>query len=330
MTAAIAPVIAVEDLSVRFATDQGEVEAVDAASFDVRPGEVLGLVGESGSGKSVTATALLRLIRKPGRIASGRITFGGRDLCRLDEDALARIRGAEIAMVFQTPRTALNPLIPVGEQVARLYVLHAGLGKAESRRRAIEMLQLVGIPEPERRARQYPHQFSGGMCQRVMIAMALATSPKLLIADEPTTGLDVSTAARILELLRELGRRTGASIVLITHDLGVVAQTCHRVAVMHAGQIVEIAPVRGLFAHPAHPYTRALVRSIPRVDRAITMEPIPGAVPSLLNAPPGCRYAGRCPWVEARCREVRPAMTEVGLDHRVACFAVEDGRARPV
>ncbi|MFO1080435.1 MAG: ABC transporter ATP-binding protein [Reyranellaceae bacterium] len=330
MTSALAPVIAVEDLSVRFATDHGEVEAVDAASFDVRPGEVLGLVGESGSGKSVTATALLQLIRKPGRIASGRVVFGGRDLCRLDEAALARIRGAEIAMVFQTPRTALNPLIPVGEQVARLYLLHAGLSKTESRRRAVEMLRLVGIPEPERRARQYPHQFSGGMCQRVMIAMALATSPKLLIADEPTTGLDVSTAARILELLRELGQRTGASIVLITHDLGVVAQTCHRVAVMHAGQIVEIAPVRALFAQPAHPYTRALVRSIPRVDRAITMEPIPGSVPSLLNAPPGCRYAGRCPWVEAQCRQFRPALTEIAPDHAAACFAVEDGRARPV
>ena len=323
-------VIEVRDLSVGFATDYGEVEAVDEVSFEVREGEVLGLVGESGSGKSVTATAILRLIRKPGRLTQGSIMLGGRDLCRLNEDELQQIRGTEIALISQTPRTALNPLLTVGQQVARMFVLHAGLTKAESRKRAIEMLALVGIPEPERRARQYAHQFSGGMCQRVMIAMALATRPRLLIADEPTTGLDVSTAARILDLLRELGRETGASILLITHDLGVVATTCHRVAVMHAGQVVEVAPVRALFRHPAHPYTRALVRSIPRVDREITMEPIPGAVPSLLNAPAGCRYADRCPWVEERCRRQKPAMTEIAPEHFVACFAVEDGRAAPV
>ena len=323
-------VVEVRDLSVGFATDYGEVEAVDEVSFEVREGEILGLVGESGSGKSVTATAILRLIRKPGRLTQGSIMLGGRDLCRLNEDELQQIRGTEIAMISQTPRTALNPLLTVGQQVARLFVLHAGLTKAESRKRAIEMLALVGIPEPERRARQYAHQFSGGMCQRVMIAMALATRPRLLIADEPTTGLDVSTAARILDLLRELGRETGASILLITHDLGVVATTCHRVAVMHAGQVVEVAPVRALFRHPAHPYTRALVRSIPRVDREITMEPIPGAVPSLLNAPAGCRYADRCPWVEERCRRQKPAMTEIAPEHFVACFAVEDGRAAPV
>ena len=323
-------VVEVRDLSVGFATDYGEVEAVDEVSFEVREGEILGLVGESGSGKSVTATAILRLIRKPGRLTQGSIMLGGRDLCRLNEDELQQIRGTEIALISQTPRTALNPLLTVGQQVARMFVLHAGLTKAESRKRAIEMLALVGIPEPERRARQYAHQFSGGMCQRVMIAMALATRPRLLIADEPTTGLDVSTAARILDLLRELGRETGASILLITHDLGVVATTCHRVAVMHAGQVVEVAPVRALFRHPAHPYTRALVRSIPRVDREITMEPIPGAVPSLLNAPAGCRYADRCPWVEERCRRQKPAMTEIAPEHFVACFAVEDGRAAPV
>jgi oligopeptide/dipeptide ABC transporter ATP-binding protein len=323
-------VVEVRELSVGFATDYGEVEAVDEVSFEVREGEILGLVGESGSGKSVTATAILRLIRKPGRLTQGSIMLGGRDLCRLGEDELQQIRGTEVAMISQTPRTALNPLLTVGQQVARLFVLHAGLSKAESRKRAIEMLALVGIPEAQRRARQYAHQFSGGMCQRVMIAMALATRPRLLIADEPTTGLDVSTAARILDLLRELGRQTGASILLITHDLGVVATTCHRVAVMHAGQVVEVAPVRALFRHPAHPYTRALVRSIPRVDREITMEPIPGAVPSLLNAPPGCRYAERCPWVEERCRRLKPGMTEIAPEHFVACFAVEDGRANPV
>jgi oligopeptide/dipeptide ABC transporter ATP-binding protein len=320
-------VIAVEDLAVHFATDHGEVEAVDGASFEVRAGEILGLVGESGSGKSVTATAILQLIRKPGRRVRGRIVFEGRDLCDLGEAELGHIRGAQIAMVAQTPRTSLNPLLTVGEQVARLFALHAGLSKAESRRRAIDMLRLVGIPEPERRVRQYAHQFSGGMCQRVMIAMALATSPRLLIADEPTTGLDVSTAARILDLLRDLGARTGASILLITHDLGVVAETCRRVAVMHAGQVVEVAPVRSLFARPSHPYTRALVASIPRIDRVIRMEPVPGAVPSLLNAPPGCRYAGRCPWVEERCRQTKPRMMEIAVDHFVACYAVEDGRA---
>jgi len=320
-------VLEVRDVSVRFATDFGEVDAVDGASFEVREGEILGLVGESGSGKSVTATAILRLIRKPGRLAGGSIVLGGRDLARLDEEELQKIRGTEIAMISQTPRTALNPLITVGQQVARLFTLHAGLPRAEARRRAIEMLAMVGIPEPERRARQYAHQFSGGMCQRVMIAMALATSPRLLIADEPTTGLDVSTAARILDLLRELGARTGASILLITHDLGVVATTCHRVAVMHAGQVVEVAPVRALFRRPAHPYTRALVGSIPRIDREIVMEPIPGAVPSLLNVAAGCRYAGRCPWVEARCRRLKPGMTGIGSGHSVACFAVEDGRA---
>ncbi len=323
-------VVEVRDVSVGFATDLGEVKAVDGASFEVREGEILGLVGESGSGKSVTATAILRLIRKPGRLTGGSIMLGGRDLARLGEEELQKVRGTEIAMISQTPRTALNPLITVGQLVARLFVLHAGLSQSRAQQRAIEMLTVVGIPEPERRAKQYAHQFSGGMCQRVMIAMALATSPRLLIADEPTTGLDVSTAARILDLLRELGHRTGASILLITHDLGVVATTCHRVAVMHAGQIVEVAPVRALFARPAHPYTRALVRSIPRIDREITMEPIPGAVPSLLNPPAGCRYAGRCPWVEERCRSVKPGMTEIAPDHFVACFAVEDGRAAPL
>ena len=320
-------VIEVRDLSVRFATDHGEVAAVDGASFAVRPGEILGLVGESGSGKSVTATAILGLLRRPGRLTAGSIVLGGRELTTLGQQELQKIRGVEVALISQTPRTALNPLITVGQQVARLFTIHSGIGKAQARRRAIEMLTLVGIPEPERRARQYAHQFSGGMCQRVMIAMALATSPRLLIADEPTTGLDVSTAARILDLLRELCGRTGASILLITHDLGVVAQTCHRVAVMHAGQVVEVAPVRALFAHPAHPYTRALVHSIPRTDRTVVMEPIPGAVPSLLNVAPGCRYAARCPWVEARCRVEKPGITEIAPDHHVACFAVEDGRA---
>jgi oligopeptide/dipeptide ABC transporter ATP-binding protein len=318
----------IADLTVDFATDEGVVAAVDAASLAMHAGEILGLVGESGSGKSVTSLAILRLIRPPGRIVRGAIRFDGADLLTLPEEEMRRIRGARIAMIPQNPRTALNPVIPVGRQIARLFRLHAGLDGAAARRRTIEMLHLVGIAEPERRARQYAHQLSGGMCQRIMIAMALAASPQLLIADEPTTGLDVSIAARILDLLRDLRPKIGAAILLITHDLGVVAETCDRVAVMHAGQIVEVAPVRALFHAPLHPYTRALVRSIPRIDRDVAMEPIPGSVPSLLRAAPGCRYAQRCPLVTDKCRSIAPRMMPVEPDHAVACFAVEDARAR--
>jgi oligopeptide/dipeptide ABC transporter ATP-binding protein len=236
--------------------------------------------------------------------------------------------GAGIAMVWQNPRTALNPVLPVGKQIARLFTLHQGASAVEARALALEMLERVGIPEPARRYGQYAHQLSGGMCQRVMIAMALATRPRLLIADEPTTGLDVLIAARIVALLKELGPALGAAVLLITHDLGTVAESCDRVAVMHAGQLVETAPVRTLFAAPAHPYTRALVRSIPRVDRDDpAMEPIPGAVPSLLNAPPGCRYAERCPLVRERCRGEAPRTRGIGACHDVACHAIEDARA---
>ena len=320
----------VRDLTVHFDTEDGLVEAVDGVTFNVRSGEILGVVGESGSGKSVTALALLRLIRPPGRIVQGAVRFEGTDLVRLSEDEMRAVRGTRIAMVFQSPRTALNPVLTVGRQISRLFELHQGASRAEGRARTIEMLKLVGISEPERRARQYAHQLSGGMCQRVMIAMALATSPRLLLADEPTTGLDVSIAAQILDLLRDLGRRTGASILLITHDLGVVAEVCDRVAVMHAGQIVEVGAVRTIFARPLHPYTQALVRSIPRIDRDVTMEPIPGMVPSLLAPPPGCRYADRCPRVLDVCRRDRPALRAATPNHDVACHAaeVEDATAR--
>ena len=320
----------VRDLTVHFDTEAGLVEAVDGVTFNVRSGEILGVVGESGSGKSVTALALLRLIRPPGRIVQGAVVFEGTDLVGLSEDEMRAVRGTRIAMVFQSPRTALNPVLTVGRQISRLFELHQGASRAEGRTRTIGMLKLVGISEPERRARQYAHQLSGGMCQRVMIAMALATSPRLLLADEPTTGLDVSIAAQILELLRDLGRRTGASILLITHDLGVVAEVCDRVAVMHAGQIVEVGAVRAIFARPLHPYTQALVRSIPRIDRDVTMEPIPGMVPSLLAPPPGCRYADRCPRVLDVCRRDRPAPRAAAPDHEVACHAaeVEDAPAR--
>ena len=313
----------IDDLTVHFATDDGPVEAVDHVSFDIRSGEVLGLVGESGSGKSVTALTIMRLLRPPARIVSGRVVFEGRDLLALGEDELRGIRGRRISMVFQNPRTSLNPVVPVGKQVERLLRRHTGLSGRAARARALEMLRAAGIAEVERRAAQYPHQLSGGMCQRVMIAMALAPGPRLLIADEPTTGLDVSIAAQILELLRDLGHRTGAAILLITHDLGVVAERCDRVAVMHAGQIVETADVQRLFAAPAHPYTQALLRSIPRIDKPFAMEPIPGAVPSPLAPPPGCRFASRCPRVISACREATPGRTRLAPEHEVACHAVE-------
>jgi oligopeptide/dipeptide ABC transporter ATP-binding protein len=336
----VSALLSVRDLTVHFATDDGLVEAVDAVSFEVRAGEILGVVGESGSGKSVTALAVLRLIRPPGRIVGGTVRFEGRDLLGLSEEEMRGVRGARISMVFQSPRTALNPVLTVGRQIARLFELHQRASAREAWRRTLEMLTLVGIAEPARRARQYAHQLSGGMCQRVMIAMALATSPRLLLADEPTTGLDVSIAAQVLDLLRDLGRRTGAAIMLITHDLGVVAEVCDRVAVMHAGQLVETADVRALFARPLHPYTQALVRSIPRIDRDVAMEPIPGTVPSVLAPPPGCRYADRCPRVldacrrerpallaagpvRAACRGERPARRGAGPSHATACHAVE-------
>jgi peptide/nickel transport system ATP-binding protein len=317
----VTDLLRVDGLTVHFDTDEGAVEAVDGATFSIRSGEVFGLVGESGSGKSVTALSILRLLRPPGRIVSGRIEFEGRNLIALTEDEMRGVRGARISMVFQSPRTSLNPVVPVGVQLQRVIRLHAGLGARESRARALAMLRECGIAEVERRAAQYPHQLSGGLCQRVMIAMALATSPRLLIADEPTTGLDVSIAAQILDLLRDLGRRTGASILLITHDLGVVAGLCDRLAVMHAGQIVESAHVRGLFHAPAHPYTRALLRSVPRVDREFTMEPIAGTVPSLLHPPPGCRFAPRCPLAMPECRRGRPETTALDTEHHVACLA---------
>ena len=314
--------LTVRDLTVHFDTDEGVVQAVDGASLRVGPGEVVGLVGESGSGKSVTALAILRLLRPPARVLGGRIEFDGRDLLGCSEEEMRAVRGAQISMVFQSPRTSLNPVLPVGHQIERLLVQHGAVPPREARARVVEMLREVGIGEPERRARQYAHQLSGGMCQRVMIAMALATNPRLLIADEPTTGLDVSIAAQILDLLGDLGRRTGAAILLITHDLGVVARRCDRVVVMHAGQTVEWAPVRALFHAPAHPYTRALLRSIPRVVGAGEMEPIPGWVPSLLAPPPGCRFAPRCALVRTECAATVPVRSLDG-DHRVACVAVE-------
>ena len=318
----------VENLVVHFDTDGGLVEVLDDVNFTMHAGEILGLVGESGSGKSVSATAILGMIRPPGRILAGSIRFEGIDLLRLSLDEMRGYRGRRIAMIPQSYRTALNPVISAGRQISRLLEIHEGCSRAAAYRRAIELLDLVGAADPPRLMKHYPHQLSGGMCQRVMIAMALATSPRLLIADEPTTGLDVTIAARILDLLRDLSKRTGAAILLITHDLGVVAQTCHRVAVMHAGQLVETAPVRELFRTPAHPYTCALVRSIPRIDIEVKLEAVPGVVPSLRRPPKGCRYQNRCPDAMESCRRSKPPQTMVGQEHEVACFAFgEHGEA---
>jgi oligopeptide/dipeptide ABC transporter ATP-binding protein len=318
--------IEVENLVVHFDTHDGPVEVLDDVNFAMHAGEILGLVGESGSGKSVTATTILGMLRRPGRVLAGSVRFEGIDLLRLPEDEMARYRGRRIALVPQSYRSALNPVISAGRQISRLFEIREGCSRAVARRRALELLDLVGVPDPAQRMQHYPHQLSGGMCQRVMIAMALATSPQLLIADEPTTGLDVSTAARILDLLRDLSNRTGAAILLITHDLGIVAQTCQRVAVMHAGQLMETAPVRELFRSPAHPYTRVLVRSIPRIDMEVKLEPVPGAVPSLHHPPAGCRYQDRCPHAMEICRRDKPRQEVVGQDHDVACFAFGEHR----
>jgi len=312
----------IEHLNVSFSTQTGSVAAVRDVSFSIPESGTLGLVGESGSGKSATSLAIMRLLPPQARI-DGRISFAGQDLLGLPEESMRRLRGEGISMIFQEPMTALNPVMRVGDQVAEAVLAHNQVSKMEARNRAVEALREVAIPEPDRRARDYPHQLSGGQRQRVMIAMALVNNPQLLIADEPTTALDVTVQAQILETLESIRERTSAAIVLITHDLGVVAETCDRVAVMHAGQLVEIADVRTLFKRPLHPYTQALVRSIPRIDGEVAMEPIPGAVPSLLAPAPGCRYADRCARVLQVCRLERPALRAAGASHEVACHAVE-------
>jgi len=313
----------IENLTIHFFTEEGTVEAVDGIDLLVRSGEIMGVVGESGSGKSVTALAILRLIREPGKILSGTVWFEGKNLLALPEEEMRAIRGSHISMIFQSPRTSLNPVLTVGWQIERLLRIHGKEDTRKARDQAIHMLRQVGIPAPERIYHEYPHQLSGGMCQRIMIAMGLVTNPKLLIADEPTTELDVSIAAQILDLLKELGEQTGASILLITHDLGVVAGYCDRVAVMHAGQIVETAGVKELFKHPLHPYTLKLIHSVPRVDMDTVMETIPGSVPGLIHPPPGCRFADRCLLVMEDCRKLKPEKKSLSGDHQVACYQVE-------
>ena len=324
------PLLAIEDLQTHFFTRDGVVRAVDGVSYAVEAGETLAVVGESGCGKSVTALSILRLVPSPpGRIVGGAIRFEGVDLLQIGEGEMRRIRGNEISMIFQEPMTSLNPVLTVSRQITETLILHQGLTARAAAARAIEMLRLVRIPEPERRARQYPHELSGGVRQRVMIAMALACHPKLLIADEPTTALDVTIQAQILDLMRELKSELGAAIILITHDLGVVAEMAQRVVVMYAGRKVEEAPVGDLFRRPQHPYTLGLLASVPRLGATLgRAEPprlaeIPGTVPSLRDPIVGCAFAPRCAYATERCSREAPPLEAKTAAHLAACFESE-------
>ena len=317
------PLLEVKGLRTEFRSGGSSFAAVDGISFSLAPGETLGIVGESGCGKSVTSLSIMRLVpNPPGKITAGEIRLEGRNLLNLPESAMRAVRGDDIAMIFQEPMTSLNPVQTVGDQIIEAVQLHRSLSAAAARARALEMLQLVKIPSPETRLDEYPHQLSGGMRQRVMIAMALACDPKLLIADEPTTALDVTIQAQILDLLRDLRERTGAAIMLITHDLGVVAELAHRVIVMYAGRIVEEAPVGLLFADPQHPYTLGLLGSIPRLgsDGDERLTAIEGVVPNPYALPPGCRFGPRCPLADEKCRAEQPTLREIAPGHRAACW----------
>jgi len=313
----------IRDLKTWFKTDDGMVRAVDGIDLKIDRGETLGVVGESGCGKTVTARSVLKLIdMPPGRFEGGKILWRGRDLIPLGPDEMDKIRAREIAIIFQEPMTSLNPVYTVGNQIAEVLRQHDKLSRKQAIEGAVEMLRLVNIPNPAKRVHDYPHQFSGGMRQRVMIAMALSCKPQLLIADEPTTALDVTIQAQILELMQEMKERLGMSIMLITHAMGVVAETCQRVVVMYAGKVVEEAPVESLFGDPRHPYTQGLIRSIPRVDRAAErkrLEAIPGTVPSLLEPPPGCRFAARCKFAMDVCTQAMPPLKEAAPGHFVRC-----------
>jgi oligopeptide/dipeptide ABC transporter ATP-binding protein len=323
------PLLSVEGLRVQFATARGSVFAVNGVSFDIAPGETLGLVGESGCGKSVTALALLGILARNGGVTAGRAMFGGRDLLQLKDSELRHVRGREIAMIFQDPMTSLNPVLTVGRQIREVLETHFGLGKDEAVRRAGTLLERVGIPSPELRLRDYPHQFSGGMRQRAMIAMALACEPKLLIADEPTTALDVTIQAQILDLLRELVSEQDTALILITHDLGVVAGMCERVNVMYCGLIVEAGSADQLFARPRHPYTLGLLQSVPRLDaaRKEKLRPIEGQPRDMLTPPRACPFQPRCRYEVEQSRLQVPGLSEVEPGHLVACFNPVPGDA---
>jgi oligopeptide/dipeptide ABC transporter ATP-binding protein len=317
------PLLEIRGLRTYFYTESGVAKAVDGVDLDIRKGEVLGLVGESGSGKSVTALSVLRLIpQPPGQIVSGEILYSGRDLLKLSWDEIRALRGNDISMVFQEPMTSLNPVFTVGMQVTEIILAHERVSRDEAERRAIAMLDEVGIPDAAARMKQYPHNLSGGMRQRVMIAIALALNPSLLIADEPTTALDVTIQAQILDLMLELkARRAGAAILLITHNLAVVAETCDRVAVMYGGKIQEVAPVEALFRNPLHPYTKGLLGSIPSVDgpRAERLTVIPGTIPDIHHLPIGCKFVTRCPDRFEPCPDIEPPLIEIEPDHFVRC-----------
>ncbi len=323
------PLLEVKGLKTYFFTEDGVVKAVDGVDFDVLPGEVLGLVGESGCGKSVSSFSIMRLVGPPGKIVDGQIIFEGRDLLKLPESEMVHMRGDRISMIFQQPQSSLNPVFKVGDQVAEVLQIHQSKGKDSSWEQAVELLKLVGIPDAARKAHAYPHEMSGGQAQRVMIAMALALSPQLLIADEPTTALDVTIQAQILDLIRDLRTRLGTSVILITHDLGVIAEMADRVAVMYAGRIVEHTEVNNLFEKPLHPYTQGLIGSIPVLGEVRDkLDVIPGNVPNLVNLPPGCRFAPRCRAREAYnleiCTTVEPDLCEAAPKHTVRCWLYQD------
>jgi peptide/nickel transport system ATP-binding protein len=328
--AAAEAILEIDDLRTHFFTRDGVVRAVDGVTCTLRAGETLGIVGESGCGKSITALSILRLIPSPpGRIVGGAIRFRGRNLLDLSQAEMRALRGNRISMIFQEPMTSLNPVLTIGRQITEALTLHQGLSRPAARARAIEMLSLVRIPEPERRIRQYPHQLSGGMRQRVMIAMALACNPQVLIADEPTTALDVTIQAQILALIQELKAKFGTAVILITHDLGVIAETAQRVVVMYAGRKVEEAPVAALFERPLHPYTRGLMAAVPRLGSAgegkrPRLAEIPGIVPSLRDAAAGCTFAPRCAFASDRCRRETPPIEATASDHLVACWNWRD------
>jgi len=323
----------VENLRTHFRTAEGINRAVDGISFHVEEGETLAIVGESGCGKSVTSMSLMRLIPEPPGKIAGSVRFRGKDLLKLSDQEMRAIRGNDISMIFQEPMTSLNPVLTVGRQIGETLQLHQGLGREAAEKRAVEMLTLVGIPEPARRVREYPHQLSGGMRQRVMIAISLACNPKLLIADEPTTALDVTIQAQILQLMLDLKRRVGAAVILITHDLGVVAEVAERVLVMYAGRKVEEAPVAELFRNPRHPYTQGLLGAVPKLGSSLTgaarrLSEIPGTVPSLKQRIEGCAFAGRCALATDLCRQFTPGLEEKSSRHFAAChFARKDAAA---
>ena len=323
----MATLLEVKDLQTHFFTMDGVVKAVDGVSYDLEEGETLGLVGESGCGKSVSALSLMRLIPDPpGKIVNGEVVLDGEDILKIDMDDMRNIRGAKMSMVFQEPMTSLNPVLTIERQLTETLQLHKGMGKVEARREGVDLLSRVGIPDPEQRIKQYPHQFSGGMRQRVMIAMALSCSPRLIIADEPTTALDVTIQAQILELMKSLTTEFGVALIVITHNLGVVARYADRVNIMYAGRIIERGTAREIYSNPRHPYTVGLLRSVPRLDlpRRAKLDPIEGQPPDLVNLPAGCAFRARCRWAVDKCATDTPVLEETSPNHWSACWRAED------